>query len=251
AIKNANKILEKNPDARVFVLFRDMMTYGFTEQYYTKARGDGVLFINYELDSKPKVEVVDGEPKIKFMDPVLEMPFKASPDLLVLSTGIEAEASNKDLAKVFGLTVDKDGFFQEADSKWRPVEFMRPGIYLAGLSHSPQPINEAFVQAEAAAHKAYSYLSRAEIHTPRVVAKVHDALCSRCQLCIDACPFEARTFDDMNNCIVIEGAACQACGACAVVCRNNAAEVLGWNEKQTMAIIDAKLRCGHTSTMAD
>jgi heterodisulfide reductase subunit A len=122
------------------------------------------------------------------------------------------------------------------------VELNRPGTFLAGMAHSPQPLNDVLMQAEAAAHKAYAYLSKSEIHVPRVVAKVHDALCSRCQACIDVCPFEARAYDPVENRITVDPAACQACGACAVACRNNAAEVLGWNDRQVMAIIDAKLR---------
>jgi heterodisulfide reductase subunit A len=246
ALKNAFKIREKNPEARIYVLNRDMMTYGFLEQYYTKARGEGIVFVNYDLDRKPEVEVVDGKPTVKFADPVLGMPFELAAGLVVLATGIEPDASNKELARIFGLELNQNGFFAEADSKWRPVEFKRPGIFFAGTAHSPQPISEALMQAEAAAEKAYVYLSSGEIHMPRVVSKVHDSLCARCQACIDVCPFDARRFDPENNCITVDAAACQACGACAAACRNNATEVLGWSDKQTMAVIDAKLRDSHS-----
>ena len=242
ALKNAFKIREKNSEARIYILYRDMMTYGFLEQYYTKARGEGIVFVNYELGHKPEVEVVDGKPTVKFTDPVLQMPFEVAADLLVLATGIEPDGSNEQLAQIFGLPLNQDGFFVEADSKWRPVEFKKLGIFFAGTAHSPQPINEAIMQAEAAAQKAYAYLSRSEIHTARVVSSVHDALCARCQVCVEVCPYDARTFNSAENCIIVNAAACQACGICAVACPNNAAEVLGWNEKQTMAVIDARLR---------
>jgi len=242
ALKNAFKIREKNPEARIYILNRDMMTYGFLEQYYTKARGEGIVFVNYDLGQKPEVEVVDGKPTVKFTDPVLQMPFEVAADLLVLATGIEPSASNEQLAQIFGVPLNQDGFFVEADSKWRPVEFKKLGIFFAGTAHSPKPLNEVIVQAEAAAHKAYVYLSRREIHTARVVSKVHDAICARCQICVEVCPYDARAFNSEANCIIVDVAACQACGMCAVACPNNAAEVPGWNEKQTMAIIDAKLR---------
>jgi len=242
ALKNAFKIREKNPETQIYILYRDMMTYGFLEQYYTKARGEGIVFVNYDPGQKPEVEIVDGKPTVRFTDPVLRMPFEVAPDLLVLATGIEPNASNEQLAQIFGLPLNKDGFFIEADSKWRPVEFKKLGIFFAGTAHSPQPLNEAIVQAEAAAQKAYAYLSRREIQTARVVSKVHDALCARCQVCIEVCPYDARVFNSTENCITVNVAACQACGICAVACPNNAAEVLGWNEKQTMAVIDAKLR---------
>ena len=242
AIKNAFKIREKNPETRIYILYRDMMTYGFLEQYYTKARGEGIIFVNYDPGKKPEVEIADGKPLVKFTDPVLRMPFEISPDLLVLATGIEPNASNEQLAQIFGLPLNQDGFFIEADSKWRPVEFKKLGIFFAGTAHSPQPLNEAIMQAEAAAQKAYAYLSRREIQTARVVSRIHDALCARCQVCVEVCPYDARVFNSVENCVIVDAAACQACGICSVACPNNAAEVMGWSEKQTMAVIDAKLR---------
>ncbi len=242
ALKNAFKIREKNPGANIYILNRDMMTYGYFEQYYTKARGEGIVFVKYDLENKPEVEVVDGKPVVKFTDHVLRIPLEVAADQLILATGIEPNDSNRELADVFGLEVNEDGFFVEADSKWRPVEFNKLGIFVAGLAHSPHTVNETLMQAEAAAQKAYEYLSRREIHTPKEVSTVHDSLCSRCQRCVEVCPYEARSFDAERNRIVVDPAACQACGMCAVSCPNNAAEVLGWNERQTMAIIDAKMK---------
>jgi len=245
AIKNAFQILERNPEARIFVLNRDVMTYGFAERYYTEARAKGVIFVNYELDAKPKVELgEDGAPQIAFGDPVLGMDFELAPDLIVLATGIEADDKNEALAAMFGVPLTADGFFAEADSKWRPVDMEKPGVFIAGTAHSPQPINEALMQAEAAAQKAHAFLARGELAAARVVSKVHDAICTRCQLCVDVCPFQARSFDALEDRIVVDAAACQACGMCAVACRNGAAEVLGWNDRQTMSAIEEKLRGG-------
>ena len=242
ALKNAFKILEANPEARIYIINRDMMTYGYFEQYYTRARAMGIIFVNYDPSAKPEVEVVDGKPVVRFTDPVLRMPCEIPADQLILATGIVPSESNAELARIFGLQVNEDGFLQEADTKWRPVEFNKLGVFMAGLAHSPQTVNETIMQAEAAAQKAYEYLSRRELHTARVVSKVHDALCSRCQRCVDVCPYDARAFDEVRNCITVDPAACQACGMCAAICPNNAAEVLGWNEKQAMAVIEAKLR---------
>ncbi|RJP14029.1 MAG: CoB--CoM heterodisulfide reductase iron-sulfur subunit A family protein [Candidatus Abyssobacteria bacterium SURF_5] len=251
ALKNAFKILEKNPAARIYILNRDMMTYGFLEKYYTRARGEGIMFINYELDQKPQVEIVDDKPLVKFTDPVLQMPLEVTADLLALATGIQPPSSNEQLAQSFGLPLTSEGFFQEADSKWRPVEFKKLGVFLAGTAHSPLPLNESLMQAEAAAQKAYAHISRRTIQTARAVSKVHDAICARCQICVEICPYNARAFDPEQNCIVVDSAACQACGLCAVACPNKAAEVQGWSEKQTLAIIDAKLRStGHSRRRA-
>ncbi len=241
ALKNAFKILERNPTARILVLYRDMMTYGKLEHFYTEARKAGVTFACYDLDSKPQVEIVDGKPVVRFEDPVLRQQIEVNPDLLALSTGIEPDASNAQLAEVLGVERTQDGFFQEAESKWRPVDFLKEGIFLAGTAHSPRPIDEVIVQAEAAAQRAYTYLSRHHVTIARVVSRIHDALCARCQACVEVCPYNARAFDPDASCIVVDTAACQGCGMCAVACPNSAAEVMGINEKQTMALIDATL----------
>ena len=241
AIANALTIKEKNPEARIFILYRDVMTYGFTEQYYTKARLAGIVFVSYSLDNKPKVELTDGKPVITFTEPVLNSEIQLSPDLLILSTGVDPEASNRNVGKAFGLPVNEDGFFAEADSKWRPVEFLKVGLYVAGVAHSPMTLKDAILQAEAAAHKTYAYLSGRKIHTAHTISRVHDAICVRCQRCVDICPYGARSYDEVLDRIIVDGATCQACGMCGVACQNNAAEIMGFSDKQIMAVIDAKL----------
>ncbi len=250
ALKNAFKIREMNPDTRIFILNRDIMTYGLLEQHYTRARSEGIVFVNYDLDHKPEVEVVDDKPVVRFTDPVLGTPFELAADLLVLATGLEPSESNRKLADIFNLPLSQDGFFVEADEKWRPVELQRLGIFFAGTAHSPRSLGETLLQAEAAAQKTYEHLSKREIRTARAVSKVHDALCSRCQVCVEVCPYDARAFNEEENCITVDSAACQACGMCAVSCPNNAAEVLGSNAKQIMAVIDARLSTPSPAMMA-
>ncbi len=241
AIANALKIKEMNPESRVFILYRDVMTYGFFEQYYTKARTAGIIFMNYSLENKPQVEMVEGKPVVKFMDTVLATELELPADIVVLSTGVDPEESNQRLADAFGVALTDDGFLAEADSKWRPIEFQKVGLYLAGTAHSPMPLKSVIMQAEAAAQKAYTYLSGREVHSASVISKVKDALCIRCQRCVNICPYGARSYNEVDKCIDVDPASCQACGMCAVECQNNAAEVTGWSDKQLMAAIDAKL----------
>jgi heterodisulfide reductase subunit A len=201
-----------------------------------------VIFVSYELDAKPEVEITDGKPVVRYTDPVLRSPVEVKADLLALSTGIEAERSNPELARIFGIELTPDGFFQEAESKWRPVDFLKEGIFLAGTAHSPRPLSEVITQAEAAAQRAFTYLSRKTVTTARVVSDVHHAICSRCQRCVEVCPYGARQLDPVDNRIVVDQAACQGCGMCAAACPNGASELKGLNEKKSMAVIDALLQ---------
>jgi heterodisulfide reductase subunit A2 len=109
------------------------------------------------------------------------------------------------------------------------------------VAHSPMTLKDTILQAEAAAQKMYNYLSGRKILTAHEISKVHDALCARCRRCIGVCPYGARSFDEALDKIVVDSAACQACGMCSVACPNNAAEITGWSNKQILAIIDAKL----------
>jgi len=250
AIANALSIKEKNPEARIFILYRDIMTYGFAEQYYTQARLAGIVFASYSLDNKPKVDLNEGIPTIKFNEAVLNSEIELTPDLIVLSTGVDPEASNKEVGKAFNLPVNEDGFFVEADSKWRPIEFDKVGLYVVGVAHSPMTLKDAILQAEAAAQKTYGYLSGRNIHTAHTISKVHDAICVRCQRCVDICPYGARAYDEDLDRIIVDGATCQACGMCGVACQNNAAEIMGFSDKQIMAVIDAKLSKNQMAAVA-
>lgn len=242
AVSNAIGIKKKNPNTRVIVLYRDLMTYGFNELYYTEARNLGVIFVNFSLENRPEVSIAEnGKPLVNFTESPLNEQVQLEADYLVLSTGVAAEKSNQKLSDVFDIPLTEDGFFLEVDSKWRPIEFRKLGVFVAGAAHSPLPLKDCLMQASAAAQKAYSFLQAKELQTARNVSTVKDALCTRCKICVKACPFEARKYDEVEQVIRVDSAACQACGICAVGCRNNAAQVPGWSDKQLMGMVDQKL----------
>ncbi len=242
AVSNAISIKKKNPDTRVIVLYRDLMTYGFNELYYTEARKLGVIFVNFNLNKRPEVSISEnGKPQVSFVETILNEPVTLDADYLVLSTGVAAEPSNQSLSNIFDVPLTEDGFFQEIDSKWRPIEFRKLGIFVAGTAHSPLPLKDCLMQARAAAQKTYSFLQGKELQTARNVSTVRDALCVRCKICVRVCPYDAREYDEVEHRIKVDSAACQACGMCTVGCRNNAAQVPGWSDKQIMAMVDQKL----------
>jgi heterodisulfide reductase subunit A len=240
ALKNAGRILEVNPEARVLVLYRDMMTFGFKEKYYTEARTRGILFNTYELDSKPEVTLEEGKPVLKYRDAILGKDVEARPDLVVLSTGV-VPSDNRDLARVLGIELGPDGFFKEFDYKWKPVETVRPGVYICGLANSPRSIPEALAMAEAAAQRALVMLSRKELETARLVSEVRHSICALCELCVSLCPQQARRVDPAENRIVVDALACLGCGICAAACPSSAAIVTGHVDRQVMAGLDVRL----------
>ncbi|MCL0046606.1 FAD-dependent oxidoreductase, partial [Dehalococcoidales bacterium] len=147
AIKNALKIKEQSADTHVFVLYRDMRTYGFDESYYTQAREKGVRFIIYEGDKQPLVERFDGQLKVLVYDPVLDTEIDLKADLLVLSTGVVPQDDAKELAQKLKVPLTGDGFFLEAHMKLRPVDFATDGVFLCGLAHFPKRVDESIAQA--------------------------------------------------------------------------------------------------------
>ena len=246
ALKHALALKEKNPEVAIYIFYRDMMSYGFTETYYTQARKADVIFIQYDVDEKPEVVVPDDAEsagkavQVIAYDPILGKKVQIDADLLVLSTGIVPDL-HTDLAASFGASVDQDGFFQEAESKWRPVDSLKEGVFACGLAHSPRSVTEAITTAEAAAQRSLRILSQKYLSSGKIVAKVRHSLCSLCERCIDACPYSARTFDSDLEKILVNPVMCQGCGSCAAVCPNGASVLEGFQEEQMFEIIDAAL----------
>jgi heterodisulfide reductase subunit A len=240
AVKHALRFKEENPEVQVRIFVRDVMTPGFTEAYANRAREAGVVFIRYELDRKPEVKPGEKGVVLSAWEPILERDIRIDADLLVLAGGVEPTLP-RELAAAFGAALDEDGFFQEADSKWRPVDSMQEGIFACGLALSPRPVPDSVASAGAAAERALRILVREEIRADRIVARVHHAYCSRCELCVDACPYGARFLDPEEQVIQVNPVMCQACGACAAICPNSAAVLDGFDDARMLESLDAAL----------
>jgi heterodisulfide reductase subunit A len=242
AIKNALKIKQMHPQTNVIVFYRDIRTYGFREEYYQRAREEGVIFVRYERDNKPKVtagETPDDPLQIEAFDPVLGQNLNLSVDLLVLSTGIVPGVENEQLAKALKVPLDQDGFFLEAHIKLRPVDFATDGIYLCGLAHSPKFVGEAISQARAAAGRAASLLAQDTVQAKGRVAQINERICAGCGLCVGICPYEARQIDPEKGIANVIEVLCQGCGACAAVCPNAATKQVGFAKEEIMAAVDS------------
>jgi heterodisulfide reductase subunit A len=240
AIKNALRIKELNPDANVLVLFRDMRTYGFQEDYYRQAREQGVIFIRYEPEAKPRVEAAKDRLRVLIHEPILGADLTLEADLVVLSTGV-APRDNQALAELLGVPLDEDGFFEEANTKVRPMDFETVGMYLCGLCHSPKNIEESISQARGAAMRAAVMLAKQRLEGQPAVPFVNPRLCIACGLCIDTCPFEALVADEETGITEITPLLCQGCGACTVACPSGAIQQRVFEKTQLMAMLDVAL----------
>ena len=247
AIKNAIKIKENSPQSEVYILYRDIRTYGLNELYYKKARELGIIFINYDEDCLPEV-TLDGENVfVSVRDALLRRDLILNPDLLVLSAGITAEPGNENLSKFLKVPLNEDKFFLEAHVKLRPVEFATDGVFLAGLAHSPLTIEESIVQARAAAGKASIILSKEGIEAGGKVAEVNERNCVGCGVCESVCAYgavkleEKKIFGELKKVSSVNPSLCKGCGACAGGCRSNAIDISGFSNEEIVDAIDAIL----------
>ena len=144
----------------VFILYRDMSTYGMLEDYYTEARDKGVIFSRFDPEQLPQVHVDGRQLSVTFMDHVLERPVTMPVDAVILSAATLAN-DTEELASLLKIPRNAEGFFIEAHAKLRPVDFASEGIYLCGTAHSPKLISESIAQALAAASRAGAFLADA------------------------------------------------------------------------------------------
>jgi heterodisulfide reductase subunit A len=246
AMKHALHLKAKYPQISIYVLYRDIMTYGFNERFFTEARRAGVIFIPYNPADKPQVaadgptEAEDNLVRVIAKDPILGRPIEVEADLVVLATGVVSELPSS-LAAAFGAETDADGFFAEAESKWRPVDGLKEGVFACGLALSPRSIPESVATAGAAAQRCLKILSREKLPGAKVVAMVRHSLCSLCERCIAACPYHARSLGPDLDRVLVNAAMCQGCGDCAAECPNGAAVLQGFSDPQMLDVIDAAL----------
>jgi heterodisulfide reductase subunit A-like polyferredoxin len=260
AIKNALALKRLNPQAQVTVIYRDIRTYGFKERLYNEARRQGVLFVQYDFDRKPEVRVAGGdvsdlgveEPEthleVTVWEPSLRQELALEPDLLVLSMPIVPPEGADELATRLKVPVDLDGFFLEAHVKLRPVDFSSDGVFMAGMAHYPKFLDETIVQAQAAAARAMTIVSKDVLEVGGIVAQVDAEKCVACLTCVRICPYDVpqvrAEFNGVGGIVgaaYIEPAQCHGCGICVSECPAKAIQLLHYRDAQVEAEIEALL----------
>jgi heterodisulfide reductase subunit A len=243
SVSQAIAIKEKNPDTDVFILYRDMRTFGEREALYKNAREKGVIFIRYTLENKPTVTETDDGLEVGVFDPILQKNLKIKADLVNLATAIEP-AVNDNISEFYKIPLNAEKFFMEAHAKLRPVEFANDGIFLCGLAHYPKGIDESISQAMAAASRAATVLAQDSIQISPLVSQIDVERCIGCGLCAEVCAFSAIVLEDPEG----KGyraknisASCKGCGLCAASCPQQAIDMLHFRDQQIVASVCAAI----------
>jgi heterodisulfide reductase subunit A len=245
SVKNAIELKEINPDMDVFILYRDVRTYGFAEDYYRQARDKEVRFIRYEQDDKPLVETIAEGGKsvlrVTVIDQTLNQKIAIDVDVLALAAAVVPSTDSKEISQLFGVTLGQDGFFKEAHVKLKPVEFAADGVYLCGTAHYPKLISEAISQAYGAAGRALTLLSHDTVIASGSVCDVDEAKCIGCGACVTACTYGAIELKEskQGSKAVVIPVLCKGCGLCNSKCPSGAIQLKHFTDEELLTQIDA------------
>jgi len=245
AMKNGLEILKKNPHANIYILYRDIRTYGFREVYFKQAREKGIVFIRYDKSEEPVVAQKEGKLAITVKDPIVEQKIMIPADYLILSSAVIPQADNDEYARMLKVPLNDENFFLEAHMKLRPVDFATDGVFMAGLCHSPKYLDETIAQANAAASRAGVLLAQDKIEAEGTVSHVDTAKCVACGECEAVCPYgavkvlEKKTRGGIQRYAEVTAALCKGCGLCAASCRGSAIDIYGYTNLDITAMVDA------------
>ena len=235
AMKNASMLVDMDPEKDVYILYRDLQTYGV---YYTEmewnAKKRGVKFIKYEEDRPPVVEQVEKRPVVKIHTPLLGSDLTIKADMVVLSVPLIPNQDNKKLSQLLKVPLNSDGFFMEAHVKLRPIDFATDGIYVCGTAHSPKELPESIAQAKGAASRAGIPMAKGTLKTAAYTSVVDEAKCSGCGTCIEVCPYNAIIKNERGLAQVTE-AVCKGCGVCGASCPERAITMRHFTDEEIEA----------------
>ena len=245
AVKNALKLKGINPGMDIYILFRDMRTYGFQEDYYREASERDVKFIRYEPDDKPQVEAVEegGRPvlRVSVTDPILGQKLAVDADYLALAAAVLPPAGNSEIAQFFKVSLGPDGFFKEAHVKLRPVEFPTEGVFLCGTAHYPKHMDEAINQAHGAASRVLTLLSHDTVTASGSICEVDEKKCMGCGACVSVCAYGAIEFREtrQGKKAVVNPVICKGDGLCNAMCPTGAISLKHFTDEELLSQIDA------------
>ena len=241
ALRNAIHIKERNPEAEITILYREMRSYGYYEGLYRRARNLGVNFSRFTQEDKPEVKAGQDGLEISYNEPLTDRQIEDEADLLVLAPAITPQEDNQEISQMLKTPLNEDDFFLQAHVKLRPVDSATDGIFLTGLAHGPKNLSESISQSRAAAGRAASILAREYLLTQAEVAEVNEDLCIGCGDCERVCVYSAIEVDPEDEVAEVNNVLCKGCGNCTGVCRPHAVDLKGFSNSKLIDEIDALL----------
>jgi heterodisulfide reductase subunit A len=238
AVKNALELKAADPSRDITIIYRDIRTFAFKEDYYKKAREANIKFISFEENRKPEVVTSGDKVEVRVFDPILNEAVVLPADVVALSVGVVPNPENAAIGQMLKVPTNQDGFFLEAHVKLRPVDFQTDGVFMCGMSHSPKFSDESITQANAAVSRACTILTLDFIEAEGKTAYVNKDRCSACGLCEINCPYSAIQVDVKEGCAVVNTVLCKGCGVCTASCRMNAVDLYGFNNEEVLAQIE-------------
>ncbi len=226
SLKQATYVQEQNPEASVFILYKDIRTPHQSEDYYRKVQRDGGIFIRGELLGLSAGEAgLTAEANDVLLN---EQVLLEDLDLVVLAVGmvpstLEEMALNLDYRQGPQLPLNKYGF-PDSNFICFPYETQRTGIYAAGCVRAPMETALAGEDATGAALKCIQAIESTAIGAatfPRsgdmTYPEFFMSRCTQCKRCTEECPFGAINEDEKANPIPFT-TRCRRCGTCMGAC---------------------------------
>jgi heterodisulfide reductase subunit A len=242
AVKNAKILKEKNPDAHVFVLYRDVRTFGKKEEeYYEDVQKKGVKFLRFTEDSKPNVTVKDGKITVAVYDQFLQEDIELPADMVVLNIALEGDSTAETLKELLKIPLGEGRYFMEAHAKIRPLDFPTDGVYLCGAAHSPKGIADSLSQAVGAASRAAVPMMKGWVTVEPITSSIDPDMCTGCGICIQVCPYSAIEKDPETRKSKVIEALCKGCGACGATCPQRAVTMRGYTDAQLQTMVETLL----------
>jgi quinone-modifying oxidoreductase subunit QmoB len=230
ALKQALYVREQNPDAIVYVLYRNMQTPGPHEYFYKRAQEDpGILFLRCEIQSV--IEQANHDLSLEAAHTAVGGSVRADVDLLVVSEDMVPAASvaqpsgTLNLVYLQGKDLPATQFgFADSNFICFPYETRRTGIYSAGAARQAMDLASSARDGAAAALKAIQSIEKssagAAVH-PRsgdlTYPKFFMQKCTSCGRCTQECPFGALEVDEKSR-PVLDPNRCRRCGICMGAC---------------------------------
>jgi heterodisulfide reductase subunit A len=241
SFKNMIRLKDQFPESNLFYLYRDIRTYARREErLYEQASDKQILFIRYDLENPPIVDV-NGGLNVEVYDRLVREQLQIPSDLVVLAQGMVPSKGYQSMSEILKLPCTSEGWIAEAHAKLRPVEIPAPGIYVAGSAQGPKDIIESVISASAAASKAVIPILQGEVELEPLVSYVNEDVCGACGICIATCPYDAVSkieLEEGRHVAHVDAKICAGCGQCAGGCPSGAMQQKSFKDDQMYNMIN-------------